>query len=794
MASQPAPEFSEDEDEFAPMESPPPAQPRLAGEDEAAGARGHRILWVAGLLTLIWFAAAAATVYLLLVEAPAREVALTEWAAVAAGIFAPVSAIWLIALVVARVDPGRGRRSLARIEAAEARFHGATADIEARIGNVDRLLVAASERTEALSARLAEESGTFEQSANRASEIARAVSISLSEDRERIDHAISRLAERGELTHDRLSSLNDVLPRLTQEAGRVGEIFAAHTEEASVRTREIAALVDDLETRAERAAAAATARGSETHALLTSIDETARSVETALASQRADLEEALIAAVGQSRTALADMQAILVDEVDQARTNTSAMLEGVRAGLGEQTEAINATLQNAHLLLDEQAQQVSGEIDQRLERLVALATELGQHLDLRRSEIESLFERADSRTDAFSQGISGAIGSADTGLSSLSERISEMEERTVRISAPASELERMVSELNRVLVEMSERLSGLHGDVQGPLSQELLQRRSEFETLASDARALFADFAAAEASAGTLAAPISQARQDLANSMAEMDTAREAVEATARRLEGDLGNAGAMLSELQREADDTAVGAASRLIEVLGRVREVASQASRSVRETFDSVVGEAVESLEKASGDAIGRAVATPVEENIGRIEAVGDRAAAAAQAAADRLARSLVSVAETSAAVEARVNEAGEFLETAQRRDLAEQSNLLIEALNSNAIDITKALSTEVTEAAWKQYLSGDQSVFARRGSRLVEASDAKDIARHYEEEPEFREAVRRYIHDFEAMLRRVMKDRQGNAMSVALLSSDVGRLYVALAQGTDRLRGKE
>ena len=42
------------------------------------------------------------------------------------------------------------------------------------------------------------------------------------------------------------------------------------------------------------------------------------------------------------------------------------------------------------------------------------------------------------------------------------------------------------------------------------------------------------------------------------------------------------------------------------LIEALGRVREVANQASRSVRETFDSVVGEAVGSLERASGDAI--------------------------------------------------------------------------------------------------------------------------------------------------------------------------------------------
>jgi hypothetical protein len=48
-----------------------------------------------------------------------------------------------------------------------------------------------------------------------------------------------------------------------------------------------------------------------------------------------------------------------------------------------------------------------------------------------------------------------------------------------------------------------------------------------------------------------------------------------------------------------------------------------------------------------------------------------------------------------------------------------------------------------------------------------------------------------VNRYIHDFEAMLRRVLADRDGTALGVTLLSSDMGKLYVALAQAIDRLR---
>ena len=46
-------------------------------------------------------------------------------------------------------------------------------------------------------------------------------------------------------------------------------------------------------------------------------------------------------------------------------------------------------------------------------------------------------------------------------------------------------------------------------------------------------------------------------------------------------------------------------------------------------------------------------------------------------------------------------------------------------------------------------------------------------------------------RYIHDFEAMLRSVLSTRDGHALGVTLLSSDPGKLYVALAQSIDRLR---
>ena len=128
---------------------------------------------------------------------------------------------------------------------------------------------------------------------------------------------------------------------------------------------------------------------------------------------------------------------------------------------------------------------------------------------------------------------------------------------------------------------------------------------------------------------------------------------------------------------------------------------------------------------------------------------------------------------------------------MENSDHANFARRVALLVESLNSTAIDVAKILSNEVTDTAWASYLRGDRGIFTRRAVRLLDSSEAREIARHYETEPEFREQVNRYIHDFESMLRNVLASRDGTPLSVTLLSSDTGKLYVALAQAIERLR---
>ncbi len=168
-----------------------------------------------------------------------------------------------------------------------------------------------------------------------------------------------------------------------------------------------------------------------------------------------------------------------------------------------------------------------------------------------------------------------------------------------------------------------------------------------------------------------------------------------------------------------------------------------------------------------------------------------MSERAIETARRASERLTRQMLALGETAAAIEARIDEEHRDREAKESENFSRRVALLIESLNSTAIDVTKILSNEVTDSAWTAYLKGDRGVFTRRAVRLLDRNDAREIARHYEEEPEFREQVNRYIHDFEAMLRRILADRDGSPLGVTILSSDMGKLYVALAQAIERIK---
>ena len=246
-----------------------------------------------------------------------------------------------------------------------------------------------------------------------------------------------------------------------------------------------------------------------------------------------------------------------------------------------------------------------------------------------------------------------------------------------------------------------------------------------------------------------------------------------------------------LLAACETDMAGLSEGASLQLIETLLRVRETAQQASERAKEALHSAIPDAAAALGDASKKAMVDALSVQVEGQMAHITAVAQQAIEATEKATARLMRQMLTISETSAAFSAQMSEAEQSHEASAQTALSRRVSLLSESLNSNSSDVTKILSNDVTDAAWASYLKGDRGIFTRRAVKLIDGSESREIVRYYDTEPEFREHVNHYIHDFEAMLRAVLSSRESGALSVTLLSSDMGKLYVALAQAIERLR---
>ena len=239
----------------------------------------------------------------------------------------------------------------------------------------------------------------------------------------------------------------------------------------------------------------------------------------------------------------------------------------------------------------------------------------------------------------------------------------------------------------------------------------------------------------------------------------------------------------ASLSELDRAKADELT---TMLDSLLARgEQDVADIRTRLADTNFAETISESLANIDIDSMAAQHMsALSERLREQLAQIEAEQVTAFA-------RMEQRLARLTEMSDALDSRVAQTETHFDAPDEEGFARRMALLTESLNSAAIDVAKILSNEVTDTAWQNYLKGDRGVFTRRAVRLLNQQESRVIAQQYDEDSEFRGQVNRYIHDFESMMRVLLSTRDGHVISVTLLSSDVGKLYVALAQAIERLR---
>lgn len=482
----------------------------------------------------------------------------------------------------------------------------------------------------------------------------------------------------------------------------------------------------------------------------------------------------------------------LDDELSRRRASTEASASEQRAALTRRLTEIDDAI-----LLRRQAMEAAGA--EAADALAAKLAELDQVIDeQRRQQMQSTKQLAAhcdqiaERVVSFSLALraSGEQGgdtaqAVDQALGLLNQRLAESRDAL-------SKTDTQIGELTLAAVRLLEliQVSGEHTRTQLP---EAL-RSSETGLKGIEDRVFMLRDTLREAgdSGRTLSEDIVATRGEVRDAIKDVGRFQEAFLGRAAEQQISISELRQILAAARGESEELATQVDQRLTEVLTRLSSVASGIATQLREGAVGEIEEIANRLGDQSGAAIVRVLQGRGAELVGKLEKAIDAATLASRDTVIQMRDQLSRVDDLAGNLEARVERLRERATEQVDNDFARRVALITESLNSTSIDIAKALSTDVSETAWAAYLRGDRGIFTRRAVSLIDNGQAKAIQSHYERNHDFRENVNHYIHDFEAMLRQLLSTRDGNALGVTLLSSDMGKLYVALAQGIERLRG--
>ncbi|MDP3781665.1 MAG: hypothetical protein Q8Q79_01985 [Sphingopyxis sp.] len=585
-----------------------------------------------------------------------------------------------------------------------------------------------------------------------------------------IANAHDQLARSGDVALQRMDGLLAGLPRIDDVAQRLAVNFreaglVAHQQGASLEAK----LAELGEAAATTAQTGETATASILEAIV-ALQEQSKETETGLLAASTQVSSAHDAALARITIASASARDDMTSTVASVTAQMDESWRLFREGVDTAAAQMDAKLTAARDAGDAMGAQLAAHADAS----DALATRIKAHV----ADVAQQLEVLDVSVSASTGVIGRSIDDTKTQLSTFMQEVQSGNASAHQLITHAESLllalDAVTRELDETLPHALDRMTS-HGKA---TQTALSQLRPMLE--------------ASELVAQSTMSHVNAVQATLKSNEEQMAGHATSQQALVDRINGSLADAEAALAKLRDGADEFAEQGGARMIATLGEVRATADSAADEARLTLENLVSGARQAMQATATEAIDAAFKTEIMAQLTAIEEASARAVTAANGAADRLMRQLITIMDTSASVEQRVAEAEQAIAASDRDSLAKQVGLLTEALKSTAIDVTKILSTEVSDTAWDAYLKGDRGVFARRAVKLIENGEAKEILRLYQNDDGFHASVNQFIHDFEAMLRLLIGARDGSAISVTLLSSDIGKLYVALAQAIDRLRG--
>jgi hypothetical protein len=723
---------------------------------EERGAGGRQVL--AAVLTIfagLWLAYTAWSAGRTLAGQPLSSPQIAQWIAVAAGPLALMGLAWLVF--------GRTRRKEAE------RFTRSVITMRTEARSLEALLEVLSQRIQDSRAELGMISKHLMELGDETTDKLGGITREFDSSSEKLKQHGEALDRAAEAARNDIAVLLDDLPRAEQTARLVADQLRSVGGESAEKTAALGRQVSDLAERTQSA------------------DELIAQATDRLAARLAEIDRASTAAT----TRVGEAEKAYSGTLDALLNRTSATLDQIRSGIDVQAESVAALVAQASAGIGKAGSDA--------------AESLAANLNHANSSLEGLSTRV-AEQDRASQHM---IAEIDRGLAMIDQRFTELAasgderanrflESLTRARAELDTLAAQASTQDGAIGSLADRTTALHESMERLATEVRESVGAAIGEAQGGAERLAEAATAAKPEIAWLRDTTLEANQRLTETASQIAEQRERFTALLANVDNGVEDAQSKLAELastlvmvQREAGTLSAETGPALVASLVQVKEAAAHAADRARQAIEAVIPETAGKLSNEAAQALERVIRESVEDRLRDVENVAARAVESARSASDRLTQQMITLGQTASALEAHIEQTSKEQREKDSEVFAKRVALLIDSMHSAAIDVGKILSDEIDDKAWGAYLKGNRGVFTSRAVRLMGGSETRAIRAHYESDPEFQRSVNRYVHDFEAMLRRVLAEREGGMIAVTFMSSDMGKLYAALAQAIDKLR---
>jgi hypothetical protein len=725
-------------------------------EHDAAPEGARQVLgWALSIMALLWTAYAAWSAGRFLASEPLSSPAVAQWLAILAGPLALMGLVWLMFGRTRRKEAERFTQTVITMRTEARALQDVLAALQQQI----------SENHRSLGLMAGDLMGLGDQAATRLGSI----TAELNEGARSLAEHGAALDRTAESARTDMGVLLSDLPRAEDTARRMAETLREAGTSATQQASAFEEQVGQLAVQAQQADAIVHEASQRLLSNLGDIDRAGQSAAASISAASDSTRQAVDGLLAQASDALTEIRG----GIDAQAAAVSALVAQSQAGIGragiDASELLGERLASAGSALDGLTSRIA-EQERASQRLIAdldtgLAALDERFADLARSgdERAGLVQSGLSRLRIELETLAASTGVQDQSLEGLADRTQRLREGLDHLN------ETLAGQMSITLGEAEAGASRLLASAEAARPNVEQMRDAAIE-------------AADRIEAG--ASNVEAQQERLATLMTSVDLGVSQAEQRLIELSAAIAAASDEASRLSSETGPA-------LVSALVQVREAAAHAADRAREAISKVIPESAGEMSRATRQALEQAVRDSVEAKLVELDVVATRAVETAREASDRLTAQMLSIGQSAVALEAHIERSREAQSKDSGEEFARRVSLLMDSMHSASIDVQKILSDEIDDKAWNHYLKGNRGVFTRRAVRLLGGTEVRAIAAQYDSDPEFQNAVNHYVHDFEAMLRRVLAERDGGMIAVTLMSSDMGKLYAALAQAIEKRR---